>query len=174
MKKCYKCGVEKDESEFHKDKSRKDGLSNKCKSCTSTSNKKWRESHREHLAEYRRKWREHNVEKTLQYAMNERLALREKIKSFKTKCVKCGEQRHYVIDFHHIDNSEKLFNINKAKDQNRELLVSEINKCVCLCRNCHSEFHYLYGIVPNNPTIALTEYLGANPYELTPNVTLEV
>jgi hypothetical protein len=33
MKRCGKCKIEKDESEFSRDKSRKDGLQCKCKRC---------------------------------------------------------------------------------------------------------------------------------------------
>lgn len=33
MKTCNSCDEKKDESEFHKDKSRKDGLANNCKPC---------------------------------------------------------------------------------------------------------------------------------------------
>jgi hypothetical protein len=40
MKKCSKCGIEKDESEFHKDKSRKNGLQPQCKKCRSTAKHK--------------------------------------------------------------------------------------------------------------------------------------
>lgn len=35
MKKCTKCGVEKDEKEFYKESSKKDGLKNWCKKCCS-------------------------------------------------------------------------------------------------------------------------------------------
>lgn len=44
MKKCSKCGVEKDESEFSKDKKRKDGLCCQCKKCQSVYTKKWHEN----------------------------------------------------------------------------------------------------------------------------------
>jgi hypothetical protein len=41
MKKCFKCGIEKDESEFHKNKGAKDGLAYQCKKCE----KKYREEY---------------------------------------------------------------------------------------------------------------------------------
>ena len=39
FKKCYKCGIEKDESEFYKDKRNKDGLCFQCKECQSQYDK---------------------------------------------------------------------------------------------------------------------------------------
>jgi hypothetical protein len=41
MKKCCKCKIEKENVEFSKDKSRKDGLYHKCKSCSKIQNKKY-------------------------------------------------------------------------------------------------------------------------------------
>lgn len=41
MKTCSKCKVEKEATEFHKDKSRNDGLSYICKGCDSKKVKKW-------------------------------------------------------------------------------------------------------------------------------------
>ena len=39
MKRCYHCGEHKLLSEFHKDRTRKDGLSNMCKTCIKNKNK---------------------------------------------------------------------------------------------------------------------------------------
>lgn len=64
----------------------------------------------------------------------------------KTPCVKCGESRKYIIDWHHKNPSKKLFDVGRgAKERGIDQVLFEISKCVCLCRNCHSEFHYLYG-----------------------------
>ncbi len=60
------------------------------------------------------------------------------------KCVKCGENRFYVLDFHHIDPNTKINTIAKlSTHSNPEAVKNEIQKCVCLCANCHREFHYL-------------------------------
>jgi len=60
-------------------------------------------------------------------------------------CAKCGNKKHYVLDFHHIDPKQKLFNISSkfSSDIESEIIKEEIAKCVVLCSNCHREFHYL-------------------------------
>ena len=44
MKKCPKCKMEKSESDFWKEISRKDGLHGLCKSCCKENNQKWRKT----------------------------------------------------------------------------------------------------------------------------------
>jgi len=66
------------------------------------------------------------------------------IKNKKTcSCKKCNESRWYVLDFHHIDSTEKSFELGNAPKHSIEKIQNEIKKCITLCRNCHSEFHYL-------------------------------
>lgn len=45
MKICTKCNVEKELSEFYKDKSKKDGLSSSCKECKTAQNKAYMKAH---------------------------------------------------------------------------------------------------------------------------------
>jgi predicted HNH restriction endonuclease len=60
-------------------------------------------------------------------------------------CAKCGETRGYVLDYHHIDPSQKNQDIARMTSNNYKLdnVLNEIKKCVVLCSNCHREFHYL-------------------------------
>ena len=59
-------------------------------------------------------------------------------------CVKCGESRFYVLDFHHRDRNEKINDITSLiKGGSQETLLAEIDKCDLLCANCHREFHFL-------------------------------
>lgn len=75
--------------------------------------------------------------------------------SLKTCCIKCGETRPYVLDFHHRDKDEKDFTIGKIKKGSLKILKNEIDKCVVLCSNCHREFHYL----EREKDISLENYL---------------
>lgn len=137
---------------FHNDKNGKDGHKNYCKICQSEMAKRYRAKNLKHIMEYQAEYREKNRKRQEQ----ER---KDKYNSLKTSCVKCGENRLYLIQFHHIDPSTKLFNITEGGSKNKNI-QEEVKKCVCLCSNCHDEFHYFYGKVPKYPKESLEEYLG--------------
>ena len=70
----------------------------------------------------------------------------EAIKKF--ECEKCGYNKCYdALDFHHIDKSEKEFDlgkINKRFSSVKKLttvVLEELDKCSVLCRNCHRMEH---------------------------------
>ena len=67
MKRCTKCGEIKPVSEFHRNKSRKDGLQEWCKACKAKRAYKYRDRNREKVIEYKRKYREINREKANEY-----------------------------------------------------------------------------------------------------------
>jgi hypothetical protein len=66
------------------------------------------------------------------------------------KCDKCGYKKNLAaLDFHHIDPNEKEENFqNIIRRSKWEDIKKELDKCVLLCRNCHSEIH--------NPRLDLT------------------
>jgi hypothetical protein len=82
------------------------------------------------------------------------------VQSLKEPCAKCGEDRMYLIQFHHVDPKNKLFLVSSPGTRRREAISKEASKCVCLCSNCHDEFHYLYGKRPKDPVASLLEYIG--------------
>lgn len=122
MRKCTVCGEIKDENEFfvrHRNKDGSVNLRNECKSC-------------------------HSKNEMERYYQKQSF-----IDSKKTPCAKCGESRIRCLSFHHVEPTAKEFTIGQLRKSNLDVLEREINKCVCLCLNCHHEFHYLndlYGI----------------------------
>lgn len=66
MKFCIKCKQNKDFKFFSKDKSRKDGYNNKCKSCS----KEYRENNKEKSKNYQSKYRIENSEYQINYRKN--------------------------------------------------------------------------------------------------------
>lgn len=69
------------------------------------------------------------------------------------KCIICGCDKHYCLDFHHKNPSEKTFSLSSFWHYNIEMLKKEIEKCELICANCHREIHYL----ENNPKLASSE-----------------
>lgn len=70
-------------------------------------------------------------------------------------CAKCGDKRHYLLEFHHNNPKEKELTISEHCRKTFNKLLPEIKKCSVLCSNCHREFHYL-----NNSTgITIEDYL---------------
>ena len=56
-------------------------------------------------------------------------------------CSFCQENEPLIIDFHHIDPKLKSFNVSDFRGKTIEEVVQEINKCACLCANCHRRIH---------------------------------
>jgi hypothetical protein len=90
MKICsnQKCQIEKNESEFNKNKNTKDGLQHQCRACQ----KQYKKEHKQEKTEYQKQWRIEHKEELVEY---------EKQRYIKNK---------YKIDEkskqHHIDNPE--------------------------------------------------------------------
>ena len=57
------------------------------------------------------------------------------------KCIVCGYNKTpRALHFHHLDPSQKDFGIS-GSTKSFEKLKPELDKCVLLCANCHSEVH---------------------------------
>ncbi|HEY1074630.1 MAG TPA: hypothetical protein VGE59_02925, partial [Patescibacteria group bacterium] len=64
------------------------------------------------------------------------------LKSSKSCCV-CGESSSVCLDFHHLDDKTKSFNLSDVKSWGWSMkkVEAEIEKCVVLCANCHRKVH---------------------------------
>lgn len=113
---CSKCGKEKPIEEFAFRDKKKGTRRAECKQCICERQK-------------------------AKYYANK--AVIEEIKSQQV-CKKCGENRPYVLDFHHLNPDEKINTIARLSvHSSLTNALNEIDKCICLCANCHREFHYL-------------------------------
>lgn len=130
MKTCSTCDAAKEESEFHKNSSKPDGLASVCKLCRSTYSKDWYASNK-------------NVQKarvaptTARVRQNIRAYIRDYLLAH--PCMVCGESDILVLEFDHRDRNTKLFNVGNAIARNTSLadLEAEIAKCDVLCANDH-------------------------------------
>lgn len=75
-------------------------------------------------------------------------------------CVKCGEKRTWVLDFHHKNPEEKENTIaHMLKSASIETLDNEIKKCILFCANCHRDYHYLEKQIDN---FTVDDYINGN------------
>lgn len=141
LKYCPKCEKEKELKLFSNNQKREDGKYRICKYCQSEYDKK---HYLNHLSKHKDRRKNYQIK------------IREWFIEFRKnfQCKKCEEKRHYLIQFHHINKDEKVFNISEYRNGKNKLL-KELEKCIPLCSNCHDEFHYFERL--NNITIE--EYL---------------
>lgn len=59
------------------------------------------------------------------------------------KCQECGENRPWLLSFHHKDTDEKEYNIKSIRTRRWSLIEKEILKCELLCHNCHQNKHFI-------------------------------
>jgi len=116
LKICSICGEEKNDKEFNRNGNhiRKD-----CKACN-----------------YISKERSQALRRAEKYAW---------VRGFKSKgCQVCGESRIHCLDLHHMDPTDKEYQIAKicSGGANIKTLIREASKCIVLCANCHRDLHF--------------------------------
>lgn len=63
-------------------------------------------------------------------------------------CCFCPEKEPVAIDFHHL--SGKDYGIAQMSNMNIAAVQKEIEKCVCICSNCHRKLHANLITLPEN------------------------
>ena len=70
-----------------------------------------------------------------------------------SKCQICSYNRCMnALEFHHLNPNEKEFGLGavRANPKNWVSIVSEMQKCILLCSNCHKEIHAGLINIPEN------------------------
>jgi len=68
---------------------------------------------------------------------------REFVASQMRPCDDCGFYNAAAMDWHHRDPSTKVGAISTlCKSSNMQVIVDELDKCDCLCSNCHRIRHH--------------------------------
>lgn len=62
----------------------------------------------------------------------------------KFSCQSCGNNDFRVLDLHHVDRKTKETEVSNLVQRGRsiESILKEIEKCICLCSNCHRIEHW--------------------------------
>ena len=109
MNRCKDCKTAKSPDEFHRDRSRNTGRSNRCVGCEN--------------------------ERTRARAA----AVRAKVAGLKTgPCVDCGGRfPPEAMDFDHLPGETKAFELSRAHRHPWDKVLAEAAKCELVCANCH-------------------------------------
>lgn len=129
MKICTRCNVAKELTEYHKRSKSVDGVQPSCKACMAESYKRSRDAKIDHYRAVQAKREDRNHEKYK--------AWRETL-----ECSLCDETETCCLDLHHLDPSEKDANIaDVTRYWSWDKLMSEVDKCIVVCSNCHRKIH---------------------------------
>jgi hypothetical protein len=74
-------------------------------------------------------------------SMTDRKFLKKKALEYKgCKCILCGYHKcDAALHFHHVNGFDKEKGISRIRSWKK--MVLELDKCVLVCSNCHSEVH---------------------------------
>lgn len=91
-------------------------------------------------------WSKNNKQKSLDIKRKSKnknkLLAKEYVESYKSKCCYCNLTDKNCLEFHHIKN--KKYNISKMvlSGYSVKLIKLELQKCECICANCHRKKHF--------------------------------
>jgi len=60
----------------------------------------------------------------------------------KHKCEHCGISDYRVLCWHHVEKKHKEIGRMVVGQYSIKAILKEMNKCICLCYNCHRIVHY--------------------------------
>jgi len=106
---------------------------------------KYKSKNREKINSKQAKYRSNNRQRENNYANKRRNKIREQYDHYmKDKtCKHCGYNDPRSLVWHHLDPSQKKNGVVQlvGKKHGWDTILTEINKCICLCHNCHNILH---------------------------------
>jgi hypothetical protein len=141
---CTKCKVERDITEFHKNKNNKDGLTSNCKICAINRSKEYREKNLEKVNERYKVYREKNLEKE-----------KERYKEYREKNLEKEIERNKKYRY---ENHDKFkLSCKKSKQKNKEK-NKEKNVHIIAWRTLLNNSIKRFNTTKENKTIELLTY----------------
>lgn len=143
MKTCPKCHTEKDNSEFYRDRFKASGLSVYCKACISEKGKLYRKNMTpKQRSHYNEMWRRRYNGEYVRDKSESKISKLDVVKIRSDHgCLRCGESDGIALDFHHVGEKSNGVSAAVGKNMKKDVIMSEISKCVVLCSNCHRKLH---------------------------------
>lgn len=117
---------------FNKKKRNKDGLQNVCRVCNQEKSRLYYKNNKEKHLKVIRQNRDRYADR------NARIVEQLKLEF---GCAFCQESETCCLEFHHLGNKDRSVSRLVKGGWSWETVAKEINKCVCVCRNCHAKIH---------------------------------
>ena len=124
MKTCTKCGVEKQDADYHYLYKAKGIRKPSCKECCSNHHKGYYQANHKRYTDYNRERKRRNQQFVRDY-------LKEH------PCLDCGESDPVVLDFDHLRDKIKDISYLASRQFSIATIQKEIEKCEVVCSNCH-------------------------------------
>lgn len=129
MKTCYRCRLDKPDSEFNQNRTKHDGRSSFCKKCSTDYCRGWYAKNKVRHRAYIKAVKKRRVEEN-----------RQRLRAYfeAHPCVDCGETDIIVLEFDHVFGKKRCgVPLMVAGGVSWEVILSEIDKCLVRCANCH-------------------------------------
>lgn len=160
-KKCYKCKIEKDIKSFTKNKTRKDGLEPRCKSCA----KEYRDANKERAAKYKKEYYQANKDKISASGKIYRELNKERIKDWREmNKERLSEYRKIYYKKYYQSNKEKFSENSKRYQKANKEKISEYQKQYRKA-NKGKRRNYIREKKKNDPLFKLSTVLRARTNE---------
>ncbi len=127
MKTCSKCKLNKDLLEFAKNSTKSDGLQTVCRSCKKSYNQGYYATTKQ-VHNPARKARKQEQRKLNQANLKRYLSTKA--------CSDCKTSDWRVLEFDHL--RDKKYGISQMMDRSWESILTEVQKCEIVCKNCHA------------------------------------
>jgi len=127
MKKCSRCFIEKELTEFNKNNKTKDGRREKCRSCQKIEGSNYYKNNKNNISEKSKDWRDNNK----QYMINYYIENKDKIKEY---------SRDYYLE-----NKEVILsNGSNYYSLNRERIINRVSQYYQDNKEYINEYHKMY------------------------------
>lgn len=130
---CRICKINKPQEDFVKNKREKGGYETRCRVCKrSYDNAYYKDNiaRRNNIADGNQNRRETNKQYVINYLKNH-------------SCVDCGERDIIVLEFDHVNPTNKRTTVGNLLSGSLKSLILEIEKCDIRCANCHRRRHQI-------------------------------
>lgn len=152
MKRCYKCHRVLSESEFYKNKTKKDGLCDECKECNIQQRENYSIRNKDKISQYKKEYYQKNRDMILKLRKNYRNENREKILQIERKHHNKHPETHRKKNRKHSLKKKQLFEDFTNEDWLQKV---EATEGVCpICGRSYSEIHPFCATLDHTPPIS--------------------